>query len=58
MLWARTMSVPLPTHFFEMLSFTFKSDSLVHIVDDGKRREYDAMLAALDKILTRYDKNG
>jgi hypothetical protein len=56
LLWNRTEPAPLPTHYFEKLSFEELLPLNSAIADRAKIKEYAAIVKAIDELLKPYEK--
>jgi hypothetical protein len=57
LLWNRTEPEPLPTHYFDKLSFEELLPLNSAIADRAKIKEYAAIVKSLDELLTPYEKS-
>jgi hypothetical protein len=56
LLWNRTEPEPLPTHYFENLSFEEMLPLNTAIADRAKSKEYEGIVKALDELLSPYER--
>ena len=56
LLWNRTEPEPLPTHYFENLSFDEVLPLYSAIADTAKSKEYEGIVKAVDGLLRPYEK--